>query len=51
MYGTICYTYHTVSATWQQASEACVALGAQLADVEDARENEIIFSIITSMIL
>ena len=49
-YGNICYTHHTSGATWQQASDACEALGAQLVDIEDERENEIILSMITGKI-
>ena len=46
-YGNICYTYHNTQVTWQQASDACVALGAQLIDIEDEKENEIMHFMIS----
>ena len=41
-YGNICYTYHSNRLTWQQASDACVALGGQLVDIEDDTEHEML---------
>ena len=45
-YGNICYTYHDSTETWPNAFDACIELGAYLADIEDSIENDIVQSII-----
>ena len=49
-YGNICYTYHNIRVNWQQANASCVELEAQLIDIEDEREFEIMHSLINGVL-
>ena len=44
-YGNICYTYHSNPLIWQDATDACIALGGHLVDIEDEHENELLRTI------